>query len=306
MRLGDPASRRLVELVTLTPAGVPLAATGTTIALVLLVAARRRVLPGLALGVAVALLGVHVGWLVPLYVPYAAAQPGDGDAMVVMSLNIEFADVEALAEAVAVNDVDVLVLLEVTRDRLGELRSTGLTELLPHAAGVGADSNDRTIVLSRFPVVASAPVPGGAGHSLVVELASGAGRVRLVAAHPRPPYLTGAWRSDHAQLLSVLSAFATGEPTIVAGDFNATLAHAPMRRILGLGYTDAADQVGGGWSPTWPVGGHQQRFGIDVPAFAPIDHVLTSPGLVVTSARTLDVDGADHRAVLARVEQRRS
>jgi len=305
VRMGDPASRRLVELVTLTPVGVPLAATGTAIALALLVAAHRRALPGLALVVAVTLLGAHVGWLVPHYVP-DAAHPGDGDAMVVMTLNIEFADPEALAEAVAVNDVDVLVLLEVTRDRLGELRSTGLTDVLPHAAGVEGDSNDQTIVLRRFRVASSEPVPGGAGHSLVVDLASDAGRVRLVAAHPRPPYLTDVWRSDHAQLLAALSAFAIGEPTIVAGDFNATLAHAPMRRILGLGYDDAVDQVGGGWSPTWPAGGHQRRFGIDVPAFAPIDHVLTSPGLVVTSARAFDVDGADHRAVLASVEWTRS
>ena len=74
-----------------------------------------------------------------------------------------------------------------------------------------------------------------------------------------------------------------------------------MRRILGLGFTDAADQVGGGWSPTWPTGGHERRLGVAVPSFAPIDHVLTAPGLVVTSEKTFEVAGADHRAVLARV-----
>jgi endonuclease/exonuclease/phosphatase (EEP) superfamily protein YafD len=74
-----------------------------------------------------------------------------------------------------------------------------------------------------------------------------------------------------------------------------------MRHIVDLGFSDAADQVGSGWSPTWPAGGHVSRLGVTVPAFAPIDHVLTSPALAVTAARTLEVAGADHRAVLASV-----
>ena len=41
--------------------------------------------------------------------------------------------------------------------------------------------------------------------------------------------------------------------------------------------------------------------GVPVPAFAAIDHVMTSPRLVVTAYDTVEVAGADHRGVLARI-----
>ncbi len=88
---------------------------------------------------------------------------------------------------------------------------------------------------------------------------------------------------------------------VLAGDFNATLAHAPVRRILDLGFADAAVQVNAGWSPTWPSGGYERRLGVTVPAFAAIDHVMTSPRLVVTQAETVAVPGADHEAVVATI-----
>lgn len=300
LRLGDPSSRRLVELVTLTPLGLPLAATGAVVAGVVVVASRRRRLPVLALVAALVVAGVHTWWLAPLYVANATgAGPGP---LVVMSLNFEVGDADALADATRDHDVDVLVLLEATDPRLDELRATGIAEWLPHAVGVEDELASGTVVLSRLPVVASAPLYDGA-DSLVVDLdAAALGEVRVVAVHTRPPYQPQGWRADHQEIDAVLSRVLMDDgPVLLAGDFNATLAHAPMRRILDRGFTDAADQIGGGWSPTWPSGGHERRFGMVVPAFAPIDHVLTSPELVVTGAETIVIDGADHRAVLASV-----
>ena len=43
--------------------------------------------------------------------------------------------------------------------------------------------------------------------------------------------------------------------TILAGDFNATLDHVELRRLLGTGYRDAAASLGRGLTPTWPYAG---------------------------------------------------
>jgi endonuclease/exonuclease/phosphatase (EEP) superfamily protein YafD len=300
VRLGDPSSRRLIELVTLTPLGLPLAAAGVVASLVLLVTTDGRRLPGLVLVAALALLGVHAWWLAPLYVGSASA--AESPPLVVMSLNFEIGDAGDLVEATREHDVDVLVLLEVSRSRMDGLRAAGITTGLPHTAGVEDDHVLGTVVLSRFPVVAYAPLYDGS-DSLVVDLdVAGIGQVGVVGVHTRPPYRPESWRADHDQTFAALSRLrADEERVLLAGDFNATLAHAPMRRILGLGFADAADQVGGGWSPTWPTGGHEHRLGLAVPPFAPIDHVLTAPGLVITGAETLEVGGADHLAVLALV-----
>lgn len=218
-----------------------------------------------------------------------------------MSLNVEVGDTDELAEAVADHDVDVLVLLEVDQQRMDELRAAGVTTRLRHVAGVEDDQVVGAVVLSRYPITDDSPLyPGGESRLVRLE-AGGMGAISVVAVHTHPPYLPGRWRSDHDRVAQALVRLGTDDPVLLAGDFNATPAHAPMRRIQALGFTDAADQVGAGWSPSWPAGDHLHRFGLTVPPFAAIDHVLTGPGLVVVRSETLDTAGADHRAVVASV-----
>lgn len=302
VRWGDPSRRRLIELVALAPLGLPLAAMGVVAAVVLLVASRRLRLPGLALTAALVLGGVHAWQIIPLYVGSdSGAQRGP---LVVMSLNVEFGDASAVARATRDHDVDVLVLLEVTRQRLDQLRATGITRWLPYTAGVEDEQVMGTIVLSRVPITTSALLYAGADSLLVGLDTPALGRLQIVGVHTRPPYDPEGWLGDLSRIKTELTRLrADDEAVILAGDFNATLGHAPMRRILDLGFRDAADQTGGGWSPTWPSGGHERCLGLTVPAFAAIDHILTAPGLVVTGAETVTVDGADHRAILASVSR---
>jgi endonuclease/exonuclease/phosphatase family metal-dependent hydrolase len=81
---------------------------------------------------------------------------------------------------------------------------------------------------------------------------------------------------------------------VLAGDFNATLDHSPLRGLLGRGYDDAAEITGDGLRPTWPA----------ADAWRPpvtIDHVLVSGGIGVQRYETFTVSGSDHRALLAHV-----
>jgi endonuclease/exonuclease/phosphatase family metal-dependent hydrolase len=80
---------------------------------------------------------------------------------------------------------------------------------------------------------------------------------------------------------------------VLAGDFNATLDHAELRRLLDRGYRDAAEQAGVALRPTWP--GDRAL----IPTVVTIDHVLADRRIRVVSVRTVAIPGSDHRGVLA-------
>ena len=309
LRLTDPGARRLIELTALVPGGLPaavLALLGCAGGVVL----RRERTPvavvttRVAACAALSLTVVHAWWLAPLY---SGERPtGGAGSLVVLAQNFEYGDAAHLAELVRRRDVDVLVLTDVSTAQLHLLREAGVQRLLPHVVGVEGDAvHGGAVVLSRVPVARTAPLHEGAASRVVDVRAPGLGLLRIVAVHTRPPYAPDDWRRDHEEIHGALTRLRVDEEPamVLAGDFNATLAHAPVRRIVELGFTDAAAQVDLGWSPTWPAGGHERRLGVAVPPFAAIDHVMTSPGLVVTDAETVAVPGADHEAVLATISR---
>lgn len=295
----DPAARRLIELATLSPLGLPAAALAGVGAAVSIVPGRVRATAVLA---AACLAGAHAWWLGPLYL---GDRPSGGSAsFVVLAQNLEYGDVEALADVVRTEEVDVLVLTDVGTEQLALALDAGTETLLPYSAGVEDHVvHGGAVVLSRFPVTGTEPLHDGSESRLVELQAPGIGAVTIAAVHTRPPYDPSAWRRDHEQVRTALAGVRADadRAVVVAGDLNATLAHAPVRRLVDLGLTDSAVQANSGWSPTWPSGAHQRRLGLTVPAFAAIDHVLTSPVLVATSSRTVDLRGADHKAVLATI-----
>ena len=105
---------------------------------------------------------------------------------------------------------------------------------------------------------------------------------------PSTPSRTSAWKTDLGLLPK---ATPDGTIRLLPGDFNATLDHAPLRELLDSGYRDAAEQVGAGLRPTWPVG---------VP-FPPvtIDHVLADRRVGIRSLTTHELERTDHRALVA-------
>jgi endonuclease/exonuclease/phosphatase (EEP) superfamily protein YafD len=299
LRVTDPASRRLIELVTISPLGLPAAGAALLGAAAWAPTRRTKAVGVLAAGCLVAL---HAWWLAPLY---TGERPVRGPAALeVLAQNFEYGEVAALAALVRTREVDVLVLTDVGTERLVQLREAGVATRLPYAAGLEEHAvQGGAVVLSRFPVTRTAPLYEDAESRVAEIRAPGIGPVTVVALHTRPPYAPDSWRADHERIHAALARIREDEESavVLAGDLNATLAHAPVRRLLALGFTDAATQVNGGVTPTWPAGGHERALGMAVPAFAAIDHVLTSPRLVVTDAGSASVPGADHEAVVATV-----
>jgi len=262
-----------------------------------------RLLTAAALGGVV----VHAAWASGPYLGAApVAAPADGAREVrVMTSNLRLgrADPARVVGLAVTGGVDVLVLQEVTPQALAGLREAGIGRGFGHRAGRPAAGATGTMVFSRARLSAVRRLPTRFGsYALDVRLpqvpGARGGRVHLLAVHPRPPVGTAAgWRADQVTVRRAARGLAG--PTVVAGDLNATMDHAPMRELVGRGFRDAATEARSRWQPTWPSAGVVSRFGVSVPPLLAIDHVLVDEVLRAVATRSYPVPGTDHRALVA-------
>jgi endonuclease/exonuclease/phosphatase (EEP) superfamily protein YafD len=98
--------------------------------------------------------------------------------------------------------------------------------------------------------------------------------------------VTDAWAQS---LADEPPATVDGPVHLLLGDFNATLDHAALRRLIGTGYRDAADVAGEGLTMTWP---YDKLF----PRVA-LDHVLADRRVGVRQVRVYPIVGSDHRSL---------
>jgi endonuclease/exonuclease/phosphatase (EEP) superfamily protein YafD len=176
------------------------------------------------------------------------------------------------------------------------LEIAGLGALLPyesaHARGFGLGS----ALYSRTPLTATGVRKHGSGFwqaqgTLTVQ---GGRPIAVESVHPCAPI--GPSKDDcwFRDLADQPRADPKGGPLrLLLGDFNATVDHAPFRRLLDSGYRDSAEVVGEGLKPTWPT--FKWLPGVV------LDHVLVSEGIAVRRVQVFPVEGSDHRAVLAEI-----
>jgi endonuclease/exonuclease/phosphatase family metal-dependent hydrolase len=148
---------------------------------------------------------------------------------------------------------------------------------------------------TRYPLVAAiawtprVPLRGGGAR------VAGAPPVRVTVVHPLPP-LNRSWAPQWGAVMRRLpGADSRGDVQLLVGDFNATLDHRAMRALLGRGYLDAADEVGAGFTWTWPALGHPHTLPIT------IDHVLVDRRVRALGVTAVRIPGTDHRALIARL-----
>jgi endonuclease/exonuclease/phosphatase (EEP) superfamily protein YafD len=251
-------------------------------------------------------VAVHAYWASGPFLGGPSAEAATSSRPVkVMTSNLRFgrADTARVVELAVRQDVDVLVLEEVTPQALAGLRQAGVGQAFGHRVGRPAAGPGGTMVFSRTRLSDVRRVPTKfASYAMDVRLpgvhGAPGGRVHLRAVHPLPPIgdVSG-WHAD--QLVVRQAARGLDRPTVLAGDLNATMDHAPMRELVGRGYQDAATQARSGWQPSWPSAGVVSRFGVDVPPLVAIDHVFVNDGLRAVRTDTFTVDGTDHQALVA-------
>lgn len=288
----DVAASPLVLMQSLASAAAALSLAGLCGALLPGRGRARAALVGLCLTTVVVQGVIWLPWLVD-------EDPGPGAGLTVMTVNLfkGRADPRAVVRQVRVHDVDLLVLTEVSPASTAALRRQGLEDRLPYVVPDPPTGRGATVIRSRLP-----PVDAPDGRRAVAEVGSarfptaglrlGYG-VKVLGVHAAPPIPTRVleWRAHLAELTERVGH--TRGPMIVAGDFNASVDHPGMRRLLSAGLRDAHEVAGAGRPATWPQG---RPF----PAFVHIDHVLVR-GLDVDSAEEVRIPGSDHDAVVVRL-----
>ncbi|MFC7922042.1 endonuclease/exonuclease/phosphatase family protein [Streptomyces cinereoruber] len=261
--------------------------------LLLAAVARRR---GLALTAVVVLAAT--AWSSLPYTTWTTIGHGLPVARVrVLAANVEFGQAtDALIAAVRRERPDLVYVSECDR-ACGRALTTAFADELPHHASVEAGGSEGSVLLSAHPLRDWREIPGTMGMpGATAEIAGRSVRVQL--AHPMPP-LPGqvdVWKRELGRIRD-FAALRTG-PTLIAGDFNASQDHAAFRAILRDGrLRDAAWAARKSRAATWPMEG-------PVPPYVQIDHVLVSDEFSVDDVRFLDLDGTDHRAVLADLDLR--
>ncbi len=202
-----------------------------------------------------------------------------------------------LIELVRQTSSDVLFVQELNDDAANRLKRSGLNDLLPsQMLQTEGFVNRGSGIYARHPLAEGLPVSATEASQPSARLdLPGGPSVQLVCVHPHPP--APPWRRDAAsrwrrELATLPPPGDT--PVILAGDFNATLDHAQFRRLLRLGYADAASQVGNGLDLTWgpePTG-H--------PALLTVDHVLVDARCAALATSVHRLPGSDHQALYAK------
>ena len=278
----------LVQLVAFTP----YLAAWAVVPLALTLALRR--LPAAAVGgvAALALIGV----VAPRAVPDAGPAAG-GPIVRVLTANLlaGSANPAELVRLVRIHRVDVLTLQEFTPDIDDGLRRHGLLDLVPYGEASLEVGTTGSAVYARFRLVDGGirRNEGGFGQAYGTLVVPGAAPLLVESAHPAAPYAVSALPDWWADLRAQPAATPDGPLRILAGDFNATLDHAPLRALIDTGYADAAEAAGTGLTGTWgPYDGDP------IPPVT-IDHVLCDRRIGVVDASVRALPGSDHRAVLA-------
>ncbi|MFW0791752.1 endonuclease/exonuclease/phosphatase family protein [Gordonia sp. CPCC 205333] len=238
-----------------------------------------------------------IGGLLWTQLPLWRAQTApNGPEFTVASANLLFgqADVGDVLEQVRSRRIDLLSVQEMTPAALQRLRSGGIEKDLPYSYVVTGPVAAGTGIFSRHPLSEMRKIDTMVLGNLIarVEL-PGIGSTWFAAVHPVAPLrgVTPTWNFELGELANVLHAL-PGPRAIAAGDFNSTWDHVGFRDIVSAGYSDATDQAGAGLLFTYPT----DRLG-GRPLVA-IDHVI-SRGFVADDIMSFDIEGSDHRGVVA-------
>jgi endonuclease/exonuclease/phosphatase (EEP) superfamily protein YafD len=263
------------------------------VGLVLMLIARQWI------GVGAAVLVLALATSTQLWLYTADDPPKDAVVIHVMTANLRLgqADARDLVGSVRRHSVDVLMLEELTAGEQDALVAAGLNDLLPHHSSAPEGGGFGTGLWSRFPMSdAQQPDQFTFGFVTARLAVPGVARpVQAAALHASGPVPSAVlWQQDMRGFAQFLPTLAGDRPVIVGGDFNATPDTVQFRRILDAGFSDAADQAGGGYTATFPG----DRW---FPPLIAIDHVLSRGGPVATGVDTVTIKGSDHRALLVSV-----
>ncbi|WP_227996384.1 endonuclease/exonuclease/phosphatase family protein [Nocardia australiensis] len=285
-------SRSSARVLVLAASGAPYLMCCALVGAVAFAAMRRWI----GAGVAIVVVAAAVWAQAPLYV----GRSGDdgGHEVMVMQANLLFdgADPQVLVDEVRVRKVAVLTVNELTPVAVEGLRRAGLDQVLPYRHLSPGRTATGTGIWSSYPLSETVEYDGFVLNQLsATATIPDIGPVTVYAFHPVPPvYGTRVWADELSRLREILERSPASRPAIVGGDFNATYDHAQFRTMLSGRFGDAVEQAGAGHLVTYPTDKPW-------PPLVGIDHILIAGGHA-RAADTVGLTGADHRALVARLD----
>ena len=296
-RLVPSDSGRVVRAVSFTPLGLPVSALLLLVLLAGVVrpSPTRKIRIGAAIVAALALT-MHVWWFAPQVTGDNPAPAAGAARLTVMNANVYEgrADAQELVDAVRREDVDLLVLQEITPQLLEQLDALGLADLLPERVGEPDYMVAGTMILANGPLTEHVRL-----RTTFQGWQATYDGLTVLGVHPVAPVDPTAWNADHRAILTQAEA---DDADLILGDMNATPDHDVMRKLDDAGFRDASEAANEGWQPTWPA----NHVGI-LPLLPPlihIDHVLLGDSMASLGTHTVDIDGTDHLALVATVARR--
>lgn len=266
------------------------AAGGLLLGLVTLLLRRRR------LALIVLLMTLGLGALLAPRI-LSEEQPGaDGEHVRIMSANVHLgqADARTIVDLVRQQQVDVLALPELTPDLASDLDTAGLRELLPYQVFDARPGADGSGIAARLPVRQIVLIESStmSQPTAVVDV-PGRDDLELTAVHIQPALKAEDARTWRDELAGLPPPTPRERVRVLAGDFNATLDHGALRKLIDSGYADAGEETGNGMQSTWS----SWPFGPPLT----LDHILTDVRCAIGSYAVFDLPGSDHNVVLAEI-----
>ncbi|SEQ29513.1 Uncharacterized conserved protein YafD, endonuclease/exonuclease/phosphatase (EEP) superfamily [Lentzea xinjiangensis] len=283
--LGIDGTRYMIATTSLTPY---ITVAGLLIGLFALF--RKRWAVGLTMTIVAIVLAANV---VPRAFPDSRPN-GVGQPVRLMTANLltGIADAEFLVREVKARRIHVLAMQELTPEMVLDLERAGLDQVLPSRVFLDEPGGSGSGIASRYPLTQRNLTPPSTLRQAAALVDLPGKDIEVVSVHPLPPVVTQGPEAWQRELAGLPSPDSTGAIRVLAGDFNATLDHVGLTRLLNKGYVDAADEVGKGLVHTWPG-----RVGIWPPPVT-IDHVLVDTRCPVDTLDVVNVPGSDHRALV--------
>jgi len=268
----------------------PYAAAASVVPLAIAVLARQWWPAGMAAAAA----GVLCAAVLPRAV--GRKEQGQGPVVRVLTANLLHgeADAEKILSLVREKQVDILAMQEYTPLAQKKLAAAGLPALLPHRTVDPLWEGIGSALYTRLPLdpEPSRINPDGYRNTRGTVRVPGGPEVLVESAHPSAPWSPYAMGAYVAGQANQPPATPDGPLRILLGDFNATLDHVTLRRLIRTGYRDAAGVVGRGLRTTWS--GDRVR----LPGVT-LDHVLADRRIKVRAAEVHHLPASDHNAVYA-------
>ena len=224
-----------------------------------------------------------------------------GDATVIRIFDANVyqgnASMAGYAREIRADKPDIVTLEEASADDLRQLAAGHALDGLRFVFADRAFGSRAMVIVSRYPLAPTVESSvDGQPYLARTAVTIGSRKLALWVVHTTAPINPGV-RQWNDELDGVVRLLRTDHPhpVLVAGDFNATWANRGFRAVLSTGLTDAAAARGGDFDMTWSPSM------TPLPPLVRIDHVLTGPGVEVTTIRTEPGPGSDHRALAATV-----